>query len=101
MGHDEIRYTFWTCSGHVPQKFGGSKMKFSPKVSGTFGLCFGIIPGVKNHITSSDFLILTKIGQNLIIPIRIDAEFNFLSESDQILMYFARIHIYIYINETG
>ena len=66
-------------------------MKFFLKVLGTFGLCFGIIPGVKNRITSSDFLILTKIGQNQIIPIRIDAEFNFLSESEQILMYFARV----------
>ena len=43
---DKLRCTFWTCSGHVPKKFGGSKMKFFQKVLGTFGLCFGIIPGV-------------------------------------------------------
>ena len=43
---DKLRYTFWTCSGHVPKKFGGSKMKFFQKVLRTFGLCFGIIRGV-------------------------------------------------------
>ena len=44
--YDKLRYTFWTCSGHVPEKFGGLKIKFFQKVSGAFGLCFGIIPGV-------------------------------------------------------
>ena len=42
----KLRYTFWTCSWHVPKKFGGSKIKFFQKVSGTFGLCVGTIPGV-------------------------------------------------------
>ena len=43
---DKTGYIFWTCSGHVPKQFGGSNMKFFQKVLGTFGLCFGIIPGV-------------------------------------------------------
>ena len=34
---DDIRYIFLTCSGHVPKKFGGSKMKFFQKVLGTLG----------------------------------------------------------------
>ena len=41
---------FWTCSGHVPKKFWGSKMKFFQKVWGMFGLYFGIIRGVCDEV---------------------------------------------------
>ena len=32
-----IRYTFWTCSGHVPKKSGGSTNIFSKKFRGPLG----------------------------------------------------------------
>ena len=28
---DKIRYTFWTCSGHVPKSLEGQKISFSNK----------------------------------------------------------------------
>ena len=38
--------SYFLISGGSPKKFGGSKTQFYQKLSGTFGLCFGIIPGV-------------------------------------------------------
>ena len=48
-----ILYMFWSCSGHVPDKFWGSKISFFQKVLGTFGLYFGIIGGVYGEVGKS------------------------------------------------